>query len=108
VNCRYCLTVSQLGNFAEVANMPQGKSKLVSKRPKDVIVRADKEKLRKQTLKMKKGALKIAPKKKRKQQDVKYKEKLQKEFTKALEHELAEQAGTGNLKVVKNLEKKKH
>ena len=35
--------------------MPQGKRKLVSKRPKDVIVRADKEKLRKQTLKMKKG-----------------------------------------------------
>ena len=35
--------------------MPQGKRKLASKRPKDVVVRADKEKLRKQTPKMKKG-----------------------------------------------------
>ena len=31
---------------------------------------------------------------------------LKKEFNKALEHELAEQAGTDNLKVVKNVEKK--
>ena len=35
--------------------MPQGNKKLASKRPKDVIVKADKEKLRKQTPKMKKG-----------------------------------------------------
>ena len=35
--------------------MPQGSKKLASKRPKDVVVRADKEKLRKQTPKMKKG-----------------------------------------------------
>lgn len=35
--------------------MPQGHRKLMGKRPKDVIVRADKEKLKKQAPKMKKG-----------------------------------------------------
>ena len=35
--------------------MPQGNRKLASKRPKGVVVKADKEKLRKQTPKMKKG-----------------------------------------------------
>lgn len=44
-----------LSQVDEVVEMPQGHRKLTAKRPKDVVVRADKQKLNKQTPKMKKG-----------------------------------------------------
>ncbi|XP_065054945.1 UPF0390 protein zgc136864-like [Rhopilema esculentum] len=87
--------------------MPQGLRKLTAKKPNDIKIKTSKDKVKKQSQRMKKGAMKIAPKKKKKQEEAKMKELLQKEYNKALEKELTEKAGADNLRVVQKDRSKK-